>query len=274
MLRRTSALFVLPLLFCTPAAAQSFHFVILGDRTGEAVPGVYREVWKEAAAENPAFIVSVGDTIQGLRDQTAAAQWQQIDRLLRPYRGFDLYLAPGNHDVWSALSARLFLQHARGLHYSFDYQDAHFTILDNSRSDQLSTEELDFLEQDLKAHSAQAWKFVIMHRPSWLADVALGNTNFRLHQIARHYGVQYVVAGHLHEMLHLELEGITYVSMASAGGHLRGSRAYQDGWFFGHALVTIDSRKLDFEIREAEPTHGMARRTELTDWGLLGLVKK
>ncbi len=55
------------------AAAQkdSFPFVILGDRTGEAQPGVYERVWRAAAAENPAFAVSVGDSIEGLNDATA-----------------------------------------------------------------------------------------------------------------------------------------------------------------------------------------------------------
>lgn len=257
----------------TLAAADPFHFAILGDRTGEAQPGVYEQVWKEVAAEKPAFVVSVGDTIEGLHDRTAAAEWRSMDELLQPYQGFELLLAPGNHDVWSAVSERLFLQHARGLHYGFDYEDAHVTILDNSRSDQLSAGELAFLEADLKAHAAQPWKFIVMHRPSWLFNVALQNPDFPLHRIAKKYGVQYVVAGHVHQMLHFELEGVTYVSMPSAGGHLRGSKAYEDGWFFGHALVTIDEREADFHIRETGPPYGKSRVTKLADWGMLGLKR-
>ena len=37
-----------------PADQKSFRFAILGDRTGEAVSGVYEEAWREAAAERPA----------------------------------------------------------------------------------------------------------------------------------------------------------------------------------------------------------------------------
>ena len=85
-----------------------------------------------------------------------------------------------------------------------------------------------------------------MHRPSWIVNVALRNPNFPLHQLARRYGVQYVVAGHIHQMLHLELEGVTYVSMVSSGGHLRASGRYQDGWFFGHALVEVTGRAWPF----------------------------
>src|SRR5690242_7902200 len=112
------------------AGFAQFPFVILGDRTGEAVPGVYEQVWREAAAENPAFVVSVGDTIQGLNDATAEREW----RILNSYKQFPLYLAPGNHDIWSAESERLFRKYAsHAPHYSFDYHQAHFTILDNSR---------------------------------------------------------------------------------------------------------------------------------------------
>src|ERR1043166_3620047 len=64
----------------------SFRFVILGDRTGETQPGVYERVWKETAADHPAFVVTVGDTIQGLNDATADAEWQEIQRILTPYR--------------------------------------------------------------------------------------------------------------------------------------------------------------------------------------------
>ncbi len=254
-------------------AADSFRFAILGDRTGEAQPGVYEQVVRETAAERPDFVVSVGDTIEGLNDRSAAAEWRQVDDLLKSFQFGELYLTPGNHDVWSQLSERLFRQHARGLHYSFDYQQTHFTILDNSRTDELSAEELNFLEADLQAHAAQPLKFIVSHRPSWLASVALQNTTFPLHRIARRYGVQYVVAGHVHQMLHFELEGVTYVSMASSGGHLRASGAYEDGWFFGHALVTVKGRGVEFHIEELGPPHGRGRTTELADWGMLGLTR-
>ena len=256
-------------------APDSFRFAILGDRTGEAQRGVYEQVWEELAAENPAFVVSVGDTIQGMNDASAEAEWQQVSRIFKLFSRYPLYLAPGNHDIWSNASERLFRQYAtHPTHYSFDYGQAHFTILDNSRSEELPANELVFLEADLKAHASQPLKTIVMHRPSWIVDVALRNPNFALHQLARRYGVQYVVAGHVHQMLRLELEGVTYVSMASSGGRLRLSGLYQDGWFFGHALVEVHAQGIDFQIREAGPPRGKGRITKLTDWGTAGLVKR
>jgi Icc protein len=252
------------------AAAQgpdSFRFVVLGDRTGEAEPGVYERVLKDAAAERAAFAVGVGDTIQGLRDETAEAEWQRVQQLWNGL--FPLYLAPGNHDIWSRRSEELFRKYSgHAPHYSFDYAEAHFTILDNSRSDQLSAAELAFLDEDLKQHEKQPLKFIVFHRPSWLLKAIVGDPDFRLHQIAKKYGARFVISGHLHEMLHAELEGVDYISMMSAGGHLRASGKYVDGWFFGYAVVDVSGKGVDFRIHELG-----GRTTALKDWGPAGLIK-
>jgi Icc protein len=247
---------------------ETFHFVILGDRTGETERGVYEQVLADAASIDPAFIVTTGDTIQGLDDATADAEWRQAEQILAPYRRFRLYLTPGNHDIWSAPSENLFRKYSgHPRHYSFDYGPAHFTILDNSRSEQLSIDELSFLEQDLKAHAAQPVKFIVSHRPSWIFNALAGNSDFQLHRLARTYGVQYVIAGHLHEMLHYKLDSIEYVSMPSSGGHLRGAEKYEDGWFFGYADVDIRKSTANFQIHQLG-----GRITALNDWGPGGLV--
>jgi Icc protein len=243
--------------------ARAFHFVILGDRTGETVPGVFEQVIAESAATNPAFFVTTGDTIQGLNDNTAESEWREARRLLGPFRRFTFYLVPGNHDIWSDASEALYTRYSRRpLHYSFDYAQAHFTMLDNSRSDQLSPAEENFLEEDLRAHAAQPVKFIVSHRPSWIFNVMLRDNGFPLHRLARKYGVKYVVAGHVHQILRFELDGVTYLSMPSAGGHLRASKKYEDGWFFGYADVAVDGAEARFRFHELR-----GRTSALTDWG-------
>lgn len=254
-----------------------FHFEILGDRTGGAVPGVFEEAWKEADASSPAFILSVGDSIEGGNDQTAEAQWLQFERIVGARHRYQVFLTPGNHDIWSQKSEALFVKYARRPHhYSFDYHQSHFTVLDNSRgtdgpSAQFSREELDFLQKDLAAHAGAKVKFVISHRPSWLFPVLVGNTQFPFHQIIKQYGVKYVVAGHIHEMLHFELDGVTYLDLASAGGHLRDTKQYEQGWFFAHTFVSIDGDAARFSIRELRVPFGKGRITQPGDWGSAGL---
>jgi predicted phosphodiesterase len=256
-------------------APPEFRFILLGDRTGEAQPGVWEQVWKSAAAEKPAFLVGAGDTIQGLNDATAESEWRQAIRILAPYKRFPLYLAPGNHDVWSPLSEKLFLQYTHHpLHYSFDYGPAHFTILDNSRADAFSASEIAFLTADLQKHQSQPVKFVVSHRPSWLLEAALRDIFGEIPKLAREYGVKYVIAGHVHQLLHVDLEGVTYLCAPSAGGHLRASMQYDDGWFFGYTVVTVHGAAVTMQIHELGSPYGQGRSTTLADWGLTGLTKR
>jgi 3',5'-cyclic-AMP phosphodiesterase len=250
------------------AAPEDFHFAIVGDRTGEAQAGKWEGVWSAVAADRPAFVISVGDVIQGLDDASAETQWQELLRTLTAYRGIPLYFTPGNHDVWSTASEQLFRKHTgRPLHYSFDYGSAHFVVLDNSRSDALSAGEIAFLESDLEAHKKATVKFVIMHRPSWIPDAPLRNTAGPLHRIAIRFDVRYWIAGHVHQLIHAELEGITYYSVPSAGGHLRLSAKYEDGWFFGWTRVDVRNGGASFRIHDLE-----GRESALKDWSLAGLA--
>jgi Icc protein len=219
------------------------------------------------------FVVSIGDTIEGTRDATAEAQWQAVEQTLSAWKRFPLYLTPGNHDVWSERSAQLFEQFAgHPLHYSFDYAQAHFTVLDNSRADRFSPAELSFLEEDLRQHNEQPLKFIVSHRPSWLVNVVINDPGFELHRIAKRYGARYVIAGHLHELLHAELEGITYISLPSAGGHLRGTGKYSDGWFFGYTVIDVDGTNAAFSVHELDAPAGQGRTTGLNVWGKAGLI--
>ncbi|HEX4810099.1 MAG TPA: metallophosphoesterase [Bryobacteraceae bacterium] len=255
------------------ARGSEFHFVILGDRTGSAVSGVYQQVWRDTALDHPDFVITVGDTIEGGDDLTADAEWRNVLADIAPFLHYRIFYTPGNHDVWSIASAQSFEKFTgHPLHYSFDYETAHFTVLDNSRSDEMPSEELAYLQNDLAKHAKQPIKFVFMHRPSWIVPVLLQNSEFPLQRIAKKWGVQYVVAGHLHQMLHFDLGGVTYVSMGSSGGHLRESKEYEKGWFFQHTLVSVRGGSVSFAIKETGAPWGKSRSTSLNDWGVAGLA--
>jgi Icc protein len=276
LLLSLAAALVLVGLAIAPAsiAAETFHFALLGDRTGEVQAGVYEEAWREAAAENPAFILSVGDTIQGLDDRTIDAEWQEVAEIWKPYRRFKLFLTPGNHDVWDTASAQAYEKYSHHpLHYSFDWQQAHFTILDDSETDNLRPEELEFLERDLAAHAAQTVKFIVSHRPAWLFAAVLGDSKLPLHQLALKYGVKCIIAGHIHQMLRFQLGAVTYLCLASSGGHLRNDKAYQHGWFFQHTQVNVAGQDVHFRIEELSAPFGKGRVTTPDDWGAAGLAQ-
>jgi hypothetical protein len=83
-----------------------------------------------------------------------------------------------------------------------------------------------------------------------------------------------VIAGHVHEMMHGTVDGVEYVSAPSAGGHLRDSGKYGDGWFFGYIVATINGSDVQFEVHELPAPNGEGRVNSLPDWGMFGLLKK
>jgi hypothetical protein len=80
--------------------------------------------------------------------------------------------------------------------YSFNYQDAHFTVLDNSRTMSLTSDQMDFLEKDLAANKDKQPKFVFFHKPYWIPLLKLGATDFPLQKLCKKFDVTFVVSGH------------------------------------------------------------------------------
>jgi predicted phosphodiesterase len=257
-----AALAVTALIAATPRETD-FTFSILGDRTGDAQPGVYQEVWREIDAEHPDFVINVGDTIQGGNDATAPAEW----RALRPFwsrYGLEMFFTPGNHDIWSPASRRIYEQQTgRPAFYSFDYQTAHFIVLDNSQASDFSTslsdDQMRFLARDLARNNARDPKFVFFHKPFWLIPVLLQNNQFPFQNLIAKYGVRFVVSGHTHHYSRSVDEGIIYLEAPSSGGRLKG-RGFAQGWFFGHLLVMVKGKKVDVTAEEIGAPFGEARK--------------
>jgi Icc protein len=228
---------------------NNFRFCILGDRTGDAQPGVYERVWHELDALHPDFVINVGDTIQGGHDATAEAEWAALRPLWDRYK-YPLYFTPGNHDIWSTVSRRIYEKETgRPAQYGFDFEDAHFTVLDNSQTEDLSDDQMQFLARDLDAHRAREPKFVFFHKPFWLIPVKFQSSQFPLHQLAKKYGVRYVISGHGHQYVRSAVDGIVYLEAGSSGGKLKGA-GFERGWFFGEILAHVAGARVDMKVEE------------------------
>src|ERR1700687_1398729 len=129
-----------------PAADRpknDFFFSTLGNRTEDADQQVYEQVWKVLDSLHPDFVINVGDTIQGGNDATANNEWRALRQLWRRY-SYPLYFTAGNHDIWSAASRAVFEKEAgRPAAYGFNYKNAHFTVLDNSQTENLSGQQME-----------------------------------------------------------------------------------------------------------------------------------
>jgi hypothetical protein len=241
------------------AARNDFRFCILGDRTGDAQPGVYERVWSEIHTQHPGFVINVGDTIQGYNDATAASEWRALRPLWDRYR-YPIYFTPGNHDIWSAASRAVYEQQTkRPAFYGFNYQNAHFTVLDNSEaadlSLNLSDQQMQFLAHDLEQNQARDPKFVFFHKPFWLIPVKFQSSQFPFHQLVKKYGVRYVVSGHGHQYVRAIDDGVVYLEAPSSGGKLKG-QGFEQGWFFGHMLVTVKGSSVDMQVQPLDQPSG------------------
>lgn len=85
--------------------------------------------------------------------------------------------------------------------YSFDYGNAHWTVLDTSTYLEWSEPQMrDWLEKDLRAAQSATWRFVSMHHPPFNSSKA----HFReqhvrqLVDLFEKYDVDLVIAGHVH----------------------------------------------------------------------------
>ena len=250
---------------------NDFHFSILGDRTGGATPEIYGRVWREIDLLHPDFVINVGDTIECGRDADAPAEWTELRPLWARYRHYPHYFTPGNHDVWSQVSERIYEQETgRKTYYSFDYQDAHFTVLDNSRTSDLSPEQLAFLEKDLEANKARRPKFVFFHKPYWISLLLLGNTDFPLHRLALKYGVEHVISGHGHVFVRIVRDGIAYMEVGSSGGTMRAAlergHGFKEGRFYHHVWGRVKGGKVSFTVKEIDGAKGAGRLFRAEDW--------
>jgi 3',5'-cyclic AMP phosphodiesterase CpdA len=239
-------------------STNDFRFSILGDRTGDAEPQVYESVWRDVSALHPDFVINVGDTIQGGNDATAESEWRAL-RPLWDRSKLPQFFTPGNHDIWSDISRRIYEKETgHPAFYGFNYQDAHFTVLDNSQTENLSSQQMEFLERDLQQNKARDPKFVLFHKPFWLIPIKFQSSQFPFHQLIQRYGVRYVISGHGHQYVRGVQDGIVYLEAGSSGGKLKG-QGFAEGWFFGQILARVTAAKVEMTVKEVGEPLGKGR---------------
>jgi 3',5'-cyclic AMP phosphodiesterase CpdA len=269
-----AAVLVLAAAFASGGFTQQvndFHFSLIGDRTGGAEPQIFGRVWYEVDLLHPDLIVTVGDTIEGGNDTRAVQEWTDLRPVWKRYSHYPIYFTAGNHDIWSGESRRLYEQETgRPAFYSFNYQNMHITILDNTRTRDLSEEQLQFLEEDLKANAARQPKMVVFHKPFWIQDIRERGTDFPLHKIAKKHGVEYIVSGHGHEFVRIVRDGIAYMEVGSSGGNMRGKlrvgKGFRDGAFYHHVWAHVKGNKIHFTVKEIGGSMGQGRMFRAEDW--------
>lgn len=255
-----------------PEPRNNYHLAFVGDRTGGAQPQIFGRVWREIDLLHPDLVMSVGDSIEGKRNDDALDEhWNEFKSIWQRYKHYPLYFTAGNHDIWSPLSEKVYVRETKFQpNYSFDYQDTHFTVLDNSRTEALGEAQMRFLTEDLEANRNRNPKFIVFHRPYWIEGLKSQGTEFALHQIAKKYGVGYVISGHGHRFVRMVREGIVYMEVGSSGGTMGGKlirgEGFAQGCFYHFVWARVEGSKVSFTVKELDGAMGRGRMFNADDW--------
>lgn len=246
--------FLLAVLASSPALANDNHyrFIIIGDRTGGIVPGVYEGILEEVELLQPDFCVDVGDHIEGYTTDTGKirTQWTEffdIEKVL----SMPIYRVAGNHDIWSATSEALYEELVGKTRYTFDIQDTHFIVLNSSTNGEgpMPDEPYEWLKAHLESRresgSESRLTFLFFHHPAWWYDEHRGAAMPRLQALCEEHGVDAVFTGHWHRYLKASSR-VNYYVIGSSGGTIGGAENFDTGAFFHYAHVAVsgDSYKV------------------------------
>ncbi|GAA3406110.1 metallophosphoesterase family protein [Paenibacillus hodogayensis] len=117
--------------FGEPMAPQGedFSFVILGDRTGAAVPGVFEQALALTKRLRPDFVVSVGDLVEGYWTSEAEAheEWDVVDALIRDLN-IPFFQTVGNHDFAGETMVKVWRERKGLTYYAIRVREVLFLI--------------------------------------------------------------------------------------------------------------------------------------------------
>ena len=210
-----------------PAGAEPYRFVVYGDNRTRH--DVHRRVMAEVMKHGiPDFILQTGDMVENGND---TAQWPiffDIEKELLRQTAF--FPSIGNHERTSHYFEDIF--HEGGPYYSFDWGNAHITVIDSELAtaapDEAGrrafwAEQTRWLEQDLRSHQTAGYRFVVAHHPPFTAVTSRQGNNPHMTALTEMFEKYHVSAGffgHDHNYQHYMKNGIHYLTAGGGGAPL------------------------------------------------------
>ena len=263
-------------LFSFPCLAD-FRFVVMGDSRGND-DGINTEVLGQIMdrieSEEVDFIVFVGDLITGSKSahihRKRLLKWKS---LMDGYR-IPVYIAIGNHEIEDEGSEDMLRSifempengpsRLKELVYSFDYENAHFVILDTDiykEFHRLGKTQLEWLEKDLTSNKKDR-VFVFGHEPAYPVGShkdssldAFPSERDEAWSIFQENGVDMYFCGHEHLYNRSIKQGICQVITGGAGARL--CAFSKDGRFYHFVIVDVkDNGECEVVVKD---NNGMIR---------------
>jgi hypothetical protein len=206
--------------------ANRFSIAIMTDNTGGHRPGIWMKAVQRLNLLRPAFVMSIGDLIEGYAEDRAIieTQWQEflgfIDEMEMKF-----FFVAGNHDLKNPLMHTIWREHFGVEWYSFDYKGVHFVCLcSEDPATVIGEQQLAWLKADLDKHHDARWTLVFLHKPLWLvAEQALAAglpdpTNWKKVETLLGTRKHSVFSGHVHHYVQYDRNGMKYYHLATTGG--------------------------------------------------------
>jgi hypothetical protein len=230
-------------------APEDFRFVLVSDRTGGHRGEIFEEALEKVDLLGPAFVLSVGDLIEGYTEDPAAldAMWDEVEGFVAALDA-PFFYAPGNHDFSNETMAREWRTRFGPSFYHFRYKEVLFLVL-NSELFSSATHpghpvpgpdtqaaQLRYAERVLDEHRDARWTIVVVHQPLWdRREVPADWLTLEGWLGERPYTV---FAGHVHRYTKEVRRDRRYVTLGTTGGRSQ-LRGLDQGEFDHVALVTM-----------------------------------
>ena len=211
-----------------PSSGETFRFVVMGDRTGGHVEGVWEQAVEEVNSLAPDFVLCVGDLIEGYTEDPAklATMWDEFTPITGKLNA-PFFFCPGNHDVTNDMMLKDYIarwgKDGRS-YYSFDFRGCHFVVLDSTSAQRLpefAEEQFAWLATDLAAAKGAKHVFMFFHHPAWEDDVPFWNRLVTMVDAAK----TSVYTGHWHSHVSRKVDGIQAYVLSATGAELEGGGA-------------------------------------------------
>jgi len=232
----------------TPIAISdetNFTFAVCGDnRDGDAT---YSKILDMVVRDGCAFLINTGDLVSRGYEH----QFKDFQELMKDFP-LPFFPVPGNHDSPNGLLTE-YLQYsgAPDKHYSFDYGQIHFAVV-NTTLGEMSPSELAWLDGDLSA-TEKPVRIVCLHYPPF--DPAgtthiLRDGNEEFMALMTQHDVEYVFCGHIHSYDLAERDGVTYIITGGAGAPLYPEENREA--FHHYVRVTVQGESIETEVVRVE----------------------
>jgi UDP-2,3-diacylglucosamine pyrophosphatase LpxH len=238
-------------------SAGDFEFAVVGDTRPRFESESFRPFESLITKVNtlkPALVVNLGDLIYGYGLASKERQWNKYQTVIKTIQ-VPYYQVPGNHDTHSKEARRIYGRRFGKFYQSFDYDDAHFVLLDNTENERwgyLGPAQLAWLRRDLKETRARS-VFVFLHFPVWEPErITPEYYEFwaqTLHPLFKESRVRAVFGGHYHAYGPTrEFDGIRYFVTGGGGAEMRPEYRKSGGeYHFMKVKVSGDT----FDVRVA-----------------------